>query len=437
VESYYFRPSEPAADGVLAGLFAVQPIRELHCYLTELTHASALADWEGLRRVESLSLWQHREYGSLGEIEPLLRSLNFARLRSLQIGLHPVPVETAIRWLQLPIMARLARLSGAFLFAPAGEPLDELARGHFPELRDLVLVASGGHELAAALARLVRSETWKRLNQLTVHGQAGFPWAEALAGAPLRRLMVSSGGGEPSGLAAALTDTASSAHLEELRLVGNGFRGEVLWPILRSGALAELRRLTCQNANLTDDDLETLARIPALAHIERLDLWLDHEVGDRGVCSLFGSPYLESLTHLALHWGAVSQAAAAALAANEACRRLRVLSLDNANGAVLGALTQGEPFPELHTLGLGFWRSPPSPTALEVFLESPKLPRLCAVVFRVESSDANRFAEVFRRCPRIAWAGGEMYDGGDGVRVALTPENVYLPNHLEGFDWWQ
>jgi hypothetical protein len=25
-----------------------------------------------------------------------------------------------------------------------------------------------------------------------------------------------------------------------------------------------------------------------------------------------------------------------------------------------------------------------------------------------------------------------MTDGGDGARIAIVPENVYLPNHLDG-----
>jgi uncharacterized protein (TIGR02996 family) len=54
----------------------------------------------------------------------------------------------------------------------------------------------------------------------------------------------------------------------------------------------------------------------------------------------------------------------------------------------------------------------------------------CAVV-RLPDDDP-----VFRRCERIAWAGGEMIDGGDGVRFSAVPENVYLPNHLDDVLPW-
>jgi hypothetical protein len=72
----------------------------------------------------------------------------------------------------------------------------------------------------------------------------------------------------------------------------------------------------------------------------------------------------------------------------------------------------------------------PRPATLATLLNSPKLPRLCVVLFGMHSRDVGEVAEVFRACERIAWAGGEMQDGGDGLRVAVKPETVYLPNHL-------
>ena len=69
--------------------------------------------------------------------------------------------------------------------------------------------------------------------------------------------------------------------------------------------------------------------------------------------------------------------------------------------------------------------------SVEAFLHSPKLPRLCVVPFGIDSREVERITDVLRRCDRLAWAGGEMSDGGDGVRVAVVPENVYLPNHLD------
>jgi hypothetical protein len=93
-------------------------------------------------------------------------------------------------------------------------------------------------------------------------------------------------------------------------------------------------------------------------------------------------------------------------------------------------LTSRKPFPELHTVG--FWESYPDRGTVEGFLHSEKLPRLCVVPFRVDDGHVQAIAPAFRACPWIAWAGGEMQDGGDGMRVAVVPEDVYLPNHLDG-----
>jgi uncharacterized protein (TIGR02996 family) len=431
-----FPASTLVPDGPLARMFAAHPIRELSVVTRDLGDLGPFAGWEGLRRVESLSVRQYAHGGApdsprqAREIETLLRSANLVRLRKLAIGLWPTPGEVGARWLRLPVIAQLIALTGQ---SPGfgGEAVRELARGAFPHLRELELP---GRPLGPTeAAELVASPTWKQLSGVTVHHPL-FPWPQALAGANLTRLTVFAWGeGDRqhlSTLAAGLVNATGAPCLEELQLRYGAFHGEELSSVLAaSGALAGLRRFTGEG--LTDGDLERLAWGPALAGIERLTLGLDRKVSDRGLCALLSSPRLRAATHLILRGGQVSPKAAAALADNEACRRLRVLSLGQpTNSAVLAALTQGEPFPELHTVRLDSWRPPLEPKALEAFLSSPKLPRLCAVPFCAETEDVKRFAEVFRRCPRIAWAGGVMVDGGDGVRVALAPENVYLPIHL-------
>ena len=83
-----------------------------------------------------------------------------------------------------------------------------------------------------------------------------------------------------------------------------------------------------------------------------------------------------------------------------------LFGLYGAVGGLLGALVFGEPLYQV--------------------LEPPRVAREPQVAI-----SASPEFEVFRKCERIAWAGGEMVDGGDGVRVAVVPENVYLPNHLD------
>jgi hypothetical protein len=240
-------------------------------------------------------------------------------------------------------------------------------------------------------------------------------------------------------LTAALVNATGRSRLEELRLSGTAFHGQGLSDVLASPALAGLRRLTLRPADLSDDGLERLARAPVLAGVRRLALAVKHRARDRGLRALFGSPHLEAVTHLSVSGGQVTPEAAAALAGNPACRRLRVLSLGSpTSSAVLAALTGGEPFPDLHTIRLEFWRHALEPEALEAFLDSPKLPRLCAMSLSVVPSDhARRLAKVFQGCPRIAWAGGHKDGVGGRVCVALQPENVYLPNHLDEFGEYQ
>jgi hypothetical protein len=232
----------------------------------------------------------------------------------------------------------------------------------------------------------------------------------------------------------ALASTDSPPTLEDLEVF---CEGDDLSRLLMSPALANLRRFNLQQSSLADDDLERLARSPMLAQISRLAIQARHGV-ERGLTALFSSPHLGRLTRLEVGGCRLSMAAAEALASNPNRGRLRTLSLPDLDHGrdppLLAVLTGGEPFPELHTLRLRWWRPPPRAALLRAFLQSPKLPRLCVVQMDdVANRDADVLADVFRPCERTAWAGGEMRDGGDGVRISLKPTTPYLPHHLDDF----
>jgi hypothetical protein len=111
-----------------------------------------------------------------------------------------------------------------------------------------------------------------------------------------------------------------------------------------------------------------------------------------------------------------------------------VLEVVPESAQALAALTQGEPYPDLHTLDLllqgAAGRIAP---AIARLTTSAKLPRLCVVQFKVESRDLEPVAAALRAAERIAWAGGAVYDPiGIGTRVAVKPAGVYLPDYLAG-----
>jgi hypothetical protein len=212
-------------------------------------------------------------------------------------------------------------------------------------------------------------------------------------------------------------------------LSGGHCRGEELSRLLGSDHLAGLRRLALPGA-LTQDDLDRLRRSPVLPNLERLRLSLDQEVTEQALEAFFGSARLERLVRLEVQARAAAPACFEALARSPASSRLRELSFSRIDEAI--ALTEGETFPDLHTLSVG-WVDPSEAPALAALLESPKLPRLCVVQFSAYNTDLPKIAPLFRSCGRIAWAGGEMpdADGGDPTHVAVKPDDVYLPNHLE------
>lgn len=188
---------------------------------------------------------------------------------------------------------------------------------------------------------------------------------------------------------------------------------------------------------LTDADLVRLAESPDLGSQNRLSLWVRHSEG-AGLTPLFASPKLARLTHLMIQGGGATPVEAMqALAHNEAARLLRVFHAGIlADPGTLLALISGNVFPELHTVGFVWPYRTRNENIVEQVINSSKLPRLCVVPFSVDDHMAEWFAEVFRRCSRIAWAGGVMQDGGDGVRFSAVPENVFLPNHLDDVLPW-
>jgi uncharacterized protein (TIGR02996 family) len=181
--------------GGLAGMFAAHPIRELNVEGWNLGVLGDLAGREELRRVESLTVCDSMHHEStavrqqrVAEVETLLRSPNLVRLREVSIGLSPLPGDVPVRWLRLQSLARVTALRGRSGLTSEGYVLRVLANGEFPQLRELELVPDERAGYAQAAARFVRSAAWNRLTGLTVYGRGDFPWAQALAAAPLRRL---------------------------------------------------------------------------------------------------------------------------------------------------------------------------------------------------------------------------------------------------------
>jgi uncharacterized protein (TIGR02996 family) len=426
---------------VFARLCAAHPIRDLRFAGVGPGYLALLNAREELHQVESLEVWHwfnEREAAGqqrqmLVDLDALLHSPHLVRLRRLILAAGNPTGQQAAGWLRLPALAALEAVRDPSAHPADGRFLRALARGDLPQLRELSLQGADLPAFSRAADALVRSDLWPRLTALTVSNPMHFPWPAALANGRLRRLSVHGlhRVAYPP-LAEALASWTGSPTLEELHLLGGVWHGGALGEALSSEALAGLRRLTIQHAELSDDDLEQLAGSPVLRRLNRLDVWLHRETGDHGLTALFGSLHLARLTHLRVVGGRITAAAIEALAGNGACHRLRVLHLYTpVSEAALTALTRGEPFRELHTVGLSWWRPAPNPAVVAAFLDSPKLPRLCVVPFSVYSREVAGLARVFQRCERIAWAGGEMIDGGDGMRVAVRPETVYLPNHLD------
>jgi uncharacterized protein (TIGR02996 family) len=429
-----------AATGADAGLFETHPIREVAFAGPGFADLVTGLSWPGWSRIESLSiaLWYNGRgappplRAELDRVDAFLRHADLARLRRLYVSLPGVHERDILHWFRLPVVRRLSALSlSVYTYrSPAtGEALAELTNGDFPNLRTLHLTTSGHPDCARALRRFVGSDTWRQITHLALNGE--FPWVEALAAARLEALTVNIGGDANviRAVANALC-TVEPATIEELRLDGPGPHGTDLTHLLAAPGLANLRRLNVWQARFTDDDVARLAEAPLLGSLNRLSIAHNYTVS-AGLETLYAAPNLHNLTHLHVS-GRATPDAARALAFNDSARRLRYLSLGwQTTPSALAALTSGSAFPDLHTVAFGLDRAAQDRAALEVFLNSPRLPRLCVVPFSVSDRQVQELAPTFRNCGRIAWAGGEMADGGDGVRVAVTPEDVYLPNHLE------
>src|SRR5262249_13342512 len=155
-----------------------------------------------------------------------------------------------------------------------------------------------------------------------------------------------------------------------------------------------------------------LAQSPRLANLTRLMVRSWVGPSEAGVAALFASRHLGRLTRLEVSGGRLSVEAAQALARNPTRGRLRVLGLPVILRDALPALTRGEPVPDLHTLSLSWRGVEPNPATISALLNSDKFPRLCVVRVCVEERYVATIADAFRSCDRIAWAGGEMGDGG-------------------------
>jgi uncharacterized protein (TIGR02996 family) len=440
VDGFVVSPSAPT--GGYAGLLDVHPIRETAVVGHSLADLATGLSWPGWSRIESLSvaLWYNgREAPAhfreqFHRVDAFLRHANLTRLRRLSVGLPGIHERDIRHWFRLPVVRQLSALSLAVssVNSPStGEAIAELTDGEFPNLRTLLLTTSGRPDCARALRRFVGSDMWKRVTHFSLFGD--FPWVEALATARLESLTVNYGT-DPNALRTFVNALcmAEPATLEELRLNGPGVpRGADLSRLLAAPGLANLRRLSFWQAQLSDDDITRVAEAPVLGHLNRLTITHNYAVS-AALETLYASPDLHNLTCLHVS-GRPTPDAVRALACNDSARHLRELSLGSlTTPSALGALTSGSAFPDVHTVEFHLDRSTPDRTTMEAFLNSPKLPRLCVAPFSVYHDRVQELAPIFRACGRIAWAGGEMIDGGDGTRVAVVPEDVYLPNHLDG-----
>ena len=421
--------------GGYAELSDAHPIREVAFWSQSLDDLAAGVNWPGWSRIESLSiaLWYEASApvpfrDQIPRVDAFLRHANLARLRRLSISLPGVPERDILHWFRLPVVRQLSALSllTSTHNSPAtGETINELADGDFPHLRTLSLATSAHPDCVRALRRFVGSDTWKRITHFSLTS-GDFPWIEALRAARLESLVLSVVPVRP--LADALR-TPEHATLEDLRFNLQGPRGADLSHLLAAPGLANLRRLNFWQAQFADDDIGRVAEAPVLGHLNRLTITHNY-AASAALETLYGAPNLHNLTHLHVS-GRTTRDAVRALAHNDSCRRLRELSLGTLElTSALTALTAAEPFPDLHTVA--FWETGSDRATVEAFLNSEKLPRLCVVPFSVDDRHVEQLAPAFRACPKVAWAGGEMQDGGDGMRVSVVPEDVYLPNHLDG-----
>ncbi len=429
----------------LAQLCAAHPIRDGGVLPTN--NLASVVSWPEWGRIESLKLWASftaRHPASypgeqFQQVDSFLQQADLARLRKLGLTLPEIGEGSVLHWFRMPLFRRLTGLNLATWARGVprnGDLVLELANGDFPNLRELYLSGISTAPSIRAMNQLIHSDTWKRITSFHSGNGSDFPWIRALATSRLQRLTLSTsvGSGEARAFANAVLTVPEPVTLEKLRLHGPGTHGEDLSRIFASHFVSNLRRLRFDDAELTDDDLRRIAESPVLANLNSLSLWLHYTAG-AGLDALFASPNLGRLTDLQIHGGRVPPNALRALARNDFCRQLRTLALGSLFvPSALTALTDGDEFPDLHTIEFECVRPSPDPATLEAFVNSSKFPHLCVVQFGVDDDCVDALIPVFRNCKRLAWAGGVMIDGGDGARVAFAPESVYLPNHLGGLD---
>jgi hypothetical protein len=424
VEAVHF--GEGQSPAALGGMFSAHPIREVTFDEIPAAALAWLAGPEPAQRVEGLTISSR----SAAPIGGVLSSLQ--RLRRLNVEAPRATRDVGARWLSLPAVSRLETLHLDGEDWPSVGFLRTLAKADLPALRDLTLDRCEEYSRAQAVRGVIRSALWPRLRELIASASEAFPWAEALTSGQLRCLRVPCNERyRHNVLSSALASFTGNPTLEEFEAEGVLSPGEVFSRILASPALAGLRRLTL-TGNLSADHLRRLAESPILARLERLSVTALEE-GAKALVELCGSPNLGRLTHLELFGVAFPVAAAQALARNSSRSRLRVLKVYPESDQTLVALTEGEPYPELHTLDLLLQGTAGLiAPAVACLTASAKLPRLCVVEFNVESRDLKPVADALRAAERLAWAGGEVYDPIEVVhsRVSVKPGGVYLPDHL-------
>lgn len=344
-----------------------------------------------------------------------IRSCRFPRLREIEFQ----PTDELLRSGCLRSLHRL-------VVPPTPEGIRAVLAADFPEARTLSV--SGGISLPyrEALADLVRSPLWGRVEHLDLSQAEHFP-PEAVFALPLKSLAI-------SGLTSARRWFASPPTRKgpEHLTIGETLDG---LSFLRSTYCRHVCWLRLFNIRLHRGDFK---RFEFLDHLTRLELGIADRESTERLGDLFASPRLGRLTHLGVTARlAETRDAWSALFQNTAIRRLRSLRLEccPTTAAVLDEFLAAEPFPELHTLHVsGDWNEGIDTDRLAALLRSDVLPRLTVLSVADREDRADDIRRAIAGVDRLAWVGGEFSDGGDGVRLCLKPADVYLPHHLDDLD---
>jgi uncharacterized protein (TIGR02996 family) len=449
-------PDHLTPSGEFEQLFAAHPIRELRLRNFLPGSLVALAERPELARIETLDLTYfgredaaaHEERAN--EVEAFLRSGRLERLRALNLTLFPTEYGPRARWLRLPVFSRLRKLDTWPRDSERDEFWTALAEGQCPELTDLGVPWGHNRETLGAGLRFARSDACKRLRRLRVStSEVGpaFPWAEVLANAPLRELQVSAGSGTNAPeLLAALTDTPTTNELRRLRMFGINATGAGVAGWLKSGYAVGVRELDIEYARLNDSDLERLAETSELERLTRLSVPGYSAGTPAGLQTLVASPHLTGLRYLDISNTGLSASVILQLAERGTCRGLRVLCAGEPQNwgtsvptaptrpAVL-SLGKGKPLPHLRTIRTWFSDENQNPADLDELIGSSNLPNLTMLRVGFRESKLADWKQ-FAAGTRLAWIGGHMSNGNwDVGSVALHPQNVYLPNHLDEPGW--